>query len=148
MAETPVRLTGGCQCGAVRYALASKPEAPGICHCRMCQKASGGPFMAFARAPEADVTWTRGTLSTFESSNTATRGFCSACGTPLTFKWRPDAISFTTGSFDEPTAIVPVESNGIEALLPWSEHIADLPKAETSPMPSNFVNHQHADHDT
>ena len=48
----------------------------------------------------------------------------------------------------DPAAIVPVESNGIEALLPWSEHIADLPKSETSAMPADFVNHQHPDHDT
>ena len=37
-------LTGGCQCGAVRYALYAMPERAGICHCRMCQKAVGGPF--------------------------------------------------------------------------------------------------------
>lgn len=143
-----IRLTGGCQCGAVRYALASRPAAPGICHCRMCQKASGGPFMSFARVPDADVTWTRGALATFSSSTLAVRGFCAACGTPLTFKWRPDAISFTTGSFDNPDAVLPVEVHGIEALLDWSEHIADLPKQPTSAPPAGYVSHQHPDHDT
>ena len=39
---TPV-MTGGCQCGAVRYALNAQPEGS-FCHCRMCQRASGGPF--------------------------------------------------------------------------------------------------------
>ena len=103
MAET-IRLTGGCQCGAVRYALSSKPAAPGICHCRMCQKAGGGPFMAFARVPESDVTWTRGTLSTFQSSSAATRGFCSACGSVLF--WDPigrDITSVAMGAFEKPT---------------------------------------------
>jgi len=46
--EAQVRLTGGCQCGAVRYRLASPPTGENVCHCRMCQKAGGGPFMAFA----------------------------------------------------------------------------------------------------
>ena len=41
-------LTGGCQCGAVRYALYAEPQRAGVCHCRMCQKAVGGPFMAWA----------------------------------------------------------------------------------------------------
>ena len=39
--------TGGCQCGAVRYALLALPLEVSVCHCRMCQKASGGPIMAF-----------------------------------------------------------------------------------------------------
>ena len=86
------RLTGGCQCGAVRYAVSSTPNAPGVCHCRMCQKAGGGPFMSFAGVPAADVTWTRGSLATYRSSTMATRGFCAACGTPLTYQWKPDRL--------------------------------------------------------
>lgn len=143
-----IRLTGGCQCGAVRYALASEPTAPGICHCRMCQKAGGGPFMSFARVPESDVTWTCGTPAIFVSSTIAVRGFCSSCGTPLFFKWKPDAISFTTGSFDDAAAVVPVEVHGTEALLAWSEHIADLPKQPSAAPPAGYVNYQHPDHDT
>ena len=146
--ETPIRLTGGCQCGAIRYALKSKPKEPGICHCRMCQKAGGGPFMAFAGVPDADVTWTRGKISTFQSSNMAKRGFCSACGTPLTFQWKPDRISFTIGSFDEPATLVPVEQLGLEAVLPWSGHVSELKTVPTPQAGPDFTNHQHPDHDT
>ena len=42
------RLTGGCQCGAVRYALLEPPSNPHICHCRMCQKAFGSFFAPLA----------------------------------------------------------------------------------------------------
>ncbi len=54
-------LAGGCQCGAVRYRLVAEPTGVNICHCRMCQKASGGPFMAFAgvRVSEFVVTQRR-----------------------------------------------------------------------------------------
>jgi hypothetical protein len=41
--EKPV-LTGGCQCGAIRFALSAPPKKVSVCHCRMCQKASGAPF--------------------------------------------------------------------------------------------------------
>jgi hypothetical protein len=46
-----VLLTGGRQCGAVRYALSALPEDAHFCHCRMCQKAVGGPFAALAGVP-------------------------------------------------------------------------------------------------
>ena len=44
-----IRLTGGCQCGAVRYALLAAPSEPHLCHCRMCQKAFGSYFAAAHR---------------------------------------------------------------------------------------------------
>ena len=44
MTETQA-LTGGCQCGRVRYALSVVPDDVSVCHCRMCQKAVGGPFI-------------------------------------------------------------------------------------------------------
>ena len=54
MTETRKPLhTGGCQCGAVRYALYAEPTNPHVCHCRMCQKASGGYFGAFAGVPSS-----------------------------------------------------------------------------------------------
>ena len=38
-------ITGGCQCGAVRYALHEEPTGAHICHCRMCKKAFGSFFV-------------------------------------------------------------------------------------------------------
>ena len=143
------RLTGGCQCGAVRYALAAHPTAMSICHCRMCQKAGGGPYMVFGRVPVTAVTWTRGAPSIFRSSTLATRGFCAGCGTPLTYQWKPDAISVTSGSLDNPKAIVPETRLGSESVLPWCEDIRALP-IEPSDVSagSSFVAYQHPDHDT
>ena len=48
-------LSGGCQCGAVRYALYAEPAAADICHCRMCQKAMGNLFMATASVPQERI---------------------------------------------------------------------------------------------
>ena len=47
-AATKPVLTGGCQCGAIRFAVSAPPMKVSICHCRMCQKASGAPFASFA----------------------------------------------------------------------------------------------------
>lgn len=145
-------LTGGCQCGAVRYAVSRPVTHASVCHCRMCQKASGGPFMAFGRVRLDGLTWTRGQPSLFRSSTVATRGFCPACGTPLTYQFSPDALSLTLGSLDRPDAVTPTLAYERASRLPWAEHIADLatpgddgltPQAEAA-----FVNHQHPDHDT
>src|SRR5437016_2092071 len=95
-------LTGGCQCGAVRYVLTAQPTNCNICHCRMCQKAGGGPLMAFGSVPIERFEWTRGSPKTFRSSSFAERGFCEACGTPLTYRHAGATISVTLGSLDDP----------------------------------------------
>ncbi|MBC8037704.1 MAG: GFA family protein, partial [Rhizobiales bacterium] len=53
-------VTGGCQCGQVRYAISGPFENPHICHCRMCQKAFGNYFAALVGAKKTDFKWTRG----------------------------------------------------------------------------------------
>ena len=74
---TAFRITGGCQCGAVRYALDQQPENVHVCHCRMCQKAVGGPFAVICPVLKPAFRVTRGTLSYFMSSDVGRRGFCA-----------------------------------------------------------------------
>ena len=69
--------TGGCQCGAVRYALYREPYGTHICHCRMCQKAFGSFFAPLTITRYVDFAWTRGAPSQFQSSADVGRGFCS-----------------------------------------------------------------------
>src|ERR1700733_14036504 len=113
-------LTGGCQCGAIRFALSAAPTKVSICHCRMCQKASGAPFASFAEIEKGDFAWTRGQPAAFPPPPTAERGFCRACGTPLSFR-RIDGprIEILTGAFDRPDLLVPTHQYGTEARLGW-----------------------------
>lgn len=118
-------ITGGCQCGAVRYALDRAPEAE-FCHCGMCRKATGGAFGALASIDKSAVRWTRGEPTYFASSNVARRGFCSACGTPLTFDYPQSArLDLTVGSLDDPAIAGPVKTEfAVEHRLAWLEPIA------------------------
>ena len=150
-------LTGGCQCGAVRYALYSEPDRAGVCHCRMCQKAVGGPFKAWANVRMENFAWTRGQPTVFRSSSAAERGFCSHCGTPLYFNYvkRPEAISVTVGSLDNPGAVRLSRADGMEGRLAnfSPELLADLPTQPTgaggAPEDlSHITSYQHPDHDT
>jgi len=147
-------LTGGCQCGAVRYALSAEPSGSSICHCRMCQKAGGAPFMAFTGVPLAKLVLTRGAPAMYASSDLAERGFCAACGTPLTYRIRGrDRISVTICSLDHPAEVAPTEQLGTEAVLPWFATLATLPgmKTEEWLTAEKFGpvgDHQHPDRDT
>jgi len=151
--DTKPVLTGGCQCGAVRFALSAPPAKVSICHCRMCQKASGAPFASFADIERTDFAWTRGTPAAFRSSSIAMRDFCSQCGTPLSFR-RIDGprIEIMTGAFDRPDRVVPTLQYGSESRLGWVVGIANLPSHTTlenygPEKLSGIVTHQHPDHD-
>lgn len=125
-------LLGGCQCGAVRYALHSWPVKPHVCHCRMCQKASGAPFMAFAELPLAAIAWTREQPAWFRSSQAAERGFCPACGTSLHFRYvEGDQIDVALASLDRPDLVVPEQQFGCESRLAWMEALDALPASTT-----------------
>ena len=122
--------TGGCQCGAVRYRAEAPRDRASVCFCRMCQKASGQPFMAFVRFRESQVHWSKGP-HIFKSSNMVERGFCAACGTPLTYR-RIGApyISLTLMSLDHPERVRPEIAFSGASAPDWCHALADLPTCE------------------
>jgi hypothetical protein len=149
--ERPRLHSGGCQCGAVRYALYAPLDGAHLCHCRMCQKAVGGPFAALAGVELGDFAWTRGEPAVFASSTTAIRHFCAACGTPLTFRYlHKRRISVTLGSLDHPADVPPLAHCGTEARLAWTKDLDALPGKATATdrLPAGFASHQHPDYDT
>jgi hypothetical protein len=146
-------LTGGCQCGAVRYALYAPPALTDICHCRMCQKAMGNLFMAVASVPREQFAWTVGAPATYRSSRIAERAFCQQCGTPLSFRYVDRSrISVTTGSLDEPARARPTGQLGVESRVPWFHELADLPATTTADDPPpgglDVASRQHPDRDS
>ena len=146
--------TGGCQCGAVRYALYAEPTDPSICHCRMCQKAFGSLFAPLAGVRLADFAWTRGAPGAFRSSELVERGHCRDCGTPLTFRYLDrDGISVSIGSLDQPWRVTLERQYGVESRLPAFATLAALPAETTegSTTPdrlARLASRQHPDHDT
>ncbi len=116
-------MTGGCQCGRVRYEARIEDADAYLCHCRMCQRATGGVSIAFKNLKKADVRWTTQEPDRYASSPIADRGFCATCGTPLTFEF-PDSenMDLTIGSFDDPGYFVPKHHFGVEGRL---EHWRD-----------------------
>ncbi len=143
-------LSGGCQCGAVRYRIASLGRAS-ICHCRMCQKAFGGFFGPLVTAN--GIEWTRENRAIFHSSATNWRGFCARCGTPLTYE-HEGCVEVSIGSLDEPERAAPAVQVNLDHAQPFTAGLASLPpvSAEQSTVDaqwnSGVRSFQHPDHDT
>ena len=146
-------ITGGCQCGAVRYEITGPLENPHICHCRMCQKAFGNYFAALVGTAKSDLHWTRGEPSFFRSSSVVKRGFCRDCGTPLTFAYdHSKRIAVSIGSLDHPEIVTPLNQFGTEARLPAFSLLHTLPGTRTeddvpTDMLAKLKSLQHPDHD-
>ncbi|MCI5077366.1 GFA family protein [Oricola sp.] len=150
------RITGGCQCGAVRYRVDAPLQNPHLCHCRMCQKAAGNYFMPLAGVARADFVVTRGEPGWFHSSAIVRRGFCRDCGTPLFFDpLDSDHIAVTLGSLDDPASCKPLSEDSVESRLPFLAEWVDTRQKVTEDDFSEddletirTTNHQHPDHDT
>ena len=124
--------TGGCQCGRVRYRVETGEAKAYLCHCRMCQKATGGFAAAFVQVPAAALRW-ESEPDWYQSSPIARRPFCSQCGTPLGFHFadgggQPDV---TFGSFDDPSEFKPMGHAGVESLHEAWLDTSGLPRQRT-----------------
>lgn len=101
------RYAGGCQCGQVRWRATAPPVNVRVCHCRNCQRATGGPYFARALFNDGDVERS-GVTTRWASSGRLHRLSCVRCGTPV-FAEPQDgpwiAVSLTT--LDDPAALSP-----------------------------------------
>jgi len=125
-----------------------------VCHCRMCQKATGNFFAPLVGVPGGDLTWTRGNAATFKSSDQVERGFCAACGTPLFFHVLDgDHWALMIGAFDDPTTIDLTSEDGPEGRLPQIDQLGQIPVHQATEAYWDDAwrisgNRQHPDHDT
>ena len=104
----PDQMTGGCACGKVRFQVGIENDDAYLCHCRMCQRATGSVSIAFKQVKQADVDW-QGQPDWYESSPIARRPYCRECGTSLGFVFLEgsDKMDLTVATFDEPSRFVP-----------------------------------------
>ena len=125
-------MTGGCACGRVRYSAAVEPNEAYLCHCRMCQRATGSVSIAFVNAPLAGIKWD-GDPDWYDSSAIARRPYCRDCGTSLgfAFKQGSDKMDLTVASFDDPSPFTPKHHFGAESMHRAWLNTEDLPEMRT-----------------
>jgi hypothetical protein len=123
-------VTGGCLCGAVRFRVTAKPVAAYYCHCTMCQRNGGGPFMVGATVRIESFAFTKGEPRAYESSPGFVRLSCSGCGSALGMQAKkdPKLADFSLGCLDDPNAIKPEFHQFTADRVPWCEIADDLPR--------------------
>ena len=125
--ELPVfPIEGGCQCGAVRYRLLDPPLAVYNCHCRDCQRLSGGTNSISMPIRRDSLEQLSGTLVPYDKPADSGRVVrmlaCSVCGFKL---WNaplasPGILVLKPGTLDDPSWAVPIGNIWTSSALPWA----------------------------
>ena len=121
---------GGCQCGRIRFQAAVDPDGAYLCHCRMCQRATGAPVVAWLTVRRAAFAWIEGEPAVYRSSPKAERLFCRRCGAQLVFREiaEPDHLDVTIASLDKPEALPPGHHGWTASRIAWFDSADDLPR--------------------
>lgn len=98
---------GSCLCGGVTYELSGVLRPSVACHCVQCRKTSGHYVSATQVGPEQLHITKGATLTWFQSTPEAQRGFCNTCGSSLFWKHQDDsgAVSVMSGTIDGATGL-------------------------------------------
>lgn len=137
--QIKVPFHGGCACGSLRYECDMAPVAMFNCHCRDCQRASGGTFVSVALVQDSAVRLLKGSPKYHrvigESGRWTDRGFCADCGTPLFAKGEvaPGYLSIKPGSFDDSSWFKPTIDTWAPHAPTWLHLDPDLPKTAQTP---------------
>jgi hypothetical protein len=128
-------VSGGCQCGSVRYTIDAPASDTHHCHCGICRKLQGAIFVTLSTFPKASFHLEKGedNLSSFESSEGVNRRFCTTCGSHLFIgiPSMPDIVIVQTGNFDQgaepsPDVREAVYHAYVDSKVPWHEIKDDL----------------------
>jgi hypothetical protein len=121
-----MKLTGKCLCAAIRYELRASPLIVHACHCRDCQRITGGPFVINlwieAKHVRATGPEPRGFSLAGGSGKQHDVFFCATCGTYLWSRYRVvpgDCLFVRAGTLDDPAQVVPDVHIFTRTKLPW-----------------------------
>jgi hypothetical protein len=141
-----MKWTGGCLCGAIRYESSEDPVSAGTCHCRTCQRWTGGAYFPFVGFSASALRFTKGEPKIYQTPIAIKeRGFCSECGSPILDRYLvriseeglsgPHTFWVPIGTLDEPEAVTLKFHYGVETQLPWVHFEDDLPRMRCDEEP-------------
>ncbi len=132
MANEPVKVSGGCLCGRIRYEAEVFLKNGYICHCTICQKSTGQPAEITVLIKAGTLKYLNEEPKYYVSSPSGKRGFCSECGSRLVWQalhaeddWQ---TNLTVGCLDNPADARATCHIYADSQLPWYQACEHLPK--------------------
>lgn len=133
------RISGGCLCGAVRYASEAEPVLMAVRHCPHCQKQTSSAFSMLVAVPKETLRFEGRDPAAFEdvgeSGQPLTRRFCPGCGSAIVSdaSVTPDLAWIKAGTLDDPSWFEPRMHMWCESAQPWVSIDDSLPRFERNP---------------
>jgi len=127
-------LTGGCNCGAVRYEVAEPLVRASYCHCKRCQRRSGAAASPQAHPAPGSFRIVAGEdkLRMWKPDDSdGQKWFCSECGSAVygSNASHPESVGIRMGTFDEDPGIRPTVRQFVAYAAPWEPlPTDDLPR--------------------
>ncbi|MCR2834413.1 GFA family protein [Parerythrobacter lacustris] len=124
-------LSGGCQCGAVRYEAEGEIAHHALCHCADCRASTGAPAVAWMAVPASGFHVTSGEAIAFNSSGSAFRHFCGKCGTGLYYTnedMLPGIVDIQSATLDDAANHKPDAQIQTGERLDYMAKLGELPE--------------------
>lgn len=135
--ELPI--TGGCQCGAIRYEIASFPLLLYTCNCTDCQRQSGSAFALNMPVRFRDFRVLQGEPNAWRHTSPGgtpvISRFCGNCGTRLYGErdGRPETVNLRAGTLDDTSWLVPAAHFFTRSAQSWLQPAPGAACFETQP---------------
>lgn len=125
---------GSCMCNGIQFEYYGTLSDFSLCHCKMCQKFGGGAFGSFVSLKKSVFKYIKGEklVKVFNSSDWASRAFCSECGSSLMYIYHelPDTLSVSAGLFDSDLNSGPIKHIFVKDKCSWYNITDALPQIE------------------
>lgn len=134
----PDHMTGGCMCGAVRYAITSRPLGTALCHCDRCRPQSGSAFSTVMYAPRTSIA-VDGQTAHFADMGTSglavKRDYCPKCGSPLftDMDLAPEVMFVKVGTTNDNQWFIPDIEMFVVRRRPWVEPVPGTHQFDGNP---------------
>jgi hypothetical protein len=120
---TDLPLTGGCNCGAVRFEVTAPLRLASYCHCRRCQRRTGTAASVSAHPAPGSFAITHGgdALRRWKPEHGGEKFFCGECGSQIYANntSHPDSIGIRMGAFDGDPGVRPSVRQFVAYAAPW-----------------------------